>query len=153
MDSKTLKNVYKRLNTKTKLESHKLKLAAIDDVRVKGETAAGFVEDLELLDERIINDGDTFEAELDDVKILATEFETNFAVFEQTLGELGAQIDSMQQAADDFANLANELGFDPTQTEDYNILVNNLEDAKYYLEKTTVDDYYRLYELSQELKY
>jgi hypothetical protein len=32
MDTRTLKNIYKKINHKTKLQSHKLKLSAIDDI-------------------------------------------------------------------------------------------------------------------------
>ena len=116
MDTRTLKNIYKKINTKTKLESHKVDLSLVDDVE-------NLVQSFELAEsdasylaydygDEIIDAYDSFKSQypLDDFIINGSARD-----LEQYGEELLTALEKLKASAD-------ELGVDPNE------LVGNFDD-------------------------
>jgi ABC-type transporter Mla subunit MlaD len=141
MDTRTLKNIYKKINTKTKLSAIKTQLSAVDDLK---EAYAS----LELITYDTGRSGSLesytdlpdvaqeLRDKIDNLQVVADEFIAFYDELDNISGQANELIDNLQNAMDTYRDLADEVGLDVNENNEYSNALMLMDDAKRNLNET-----------------
>jgi hypothetical protein len=134
MDTRTLKNIYKKINTKTKLSAIKTQLGAVDELQqAYGELEnitypSGGSPSLQAWSD-LQKAASELRSKIDDVVEEATAFMTFYEQLDDISGQATGLIDNLQNAISTYEDLSDELGLDTSASEVYTKSVRLIEDS------------------------
>lgn len=146
MDTRTLKNIYKKINHKTKLQSHKLKLSAIDDIREYRQILDENINVLSELEMEVKMLGDDFSQKWNEMVDLAVDFAEKYEEYDAVSSSASNLSSEAEQVNENYAILADELGIDANDNQDYAMLDQQIDTLNELTESNTVLAYSYIYE-------
>ena len=129
MSKKTINRVLDKLGKTTQLSAKRHELSAIDDLRRDQDAFERVIESLDAansLEERI----EDFQNDMQAAKDSATRLATTYAIVNEAFQEIQKYYSQTENALKNYADLAEELGVIPADSEDYDRASTNLAIAE-----------------------
>jgi hypothetical protein len=129
MNPKTLKTIFSKIaKDKTNLSKAKLQLSAIDRLNNNAEEIERITQ--ELMNNFLRNNYDEFANYLSFTQDAAAEFVSEYNRINTLVGELNSLNVGLENAVIEYRDLADELGIDPEQNQDYNDAESRLRESQ-----------------------